>query len=150
MENMTTPTTEQLRADAIKKAWIAEIGEETFKKISPDLNGWYFYQLNDEREIIKGLSPRNMSFEFNNAKQDNVNLIYFYRPKSLSGIEKNQNWKRIDIEGLPAEKGDYFGYYPDGSISCFWFNPDDDFDRDLFSTELTHYQEITKPKPPIF
>lgn len=78
---------------------------------------------------------------------DAGHLIFI--PKSLQGIDNNNGWKSVE-NGLPVEKGDYFGCYPDGSVSCFFFNPDDDFDVTLFSEELTHYQKITKPDLPIF
>ena len=115
-----------------------------------DENGWLmsstFLKTNSRlyREIGKVF--RNIKTEFKKNSFD-------YRPKQLSGIENNNGW--ISMEGeitniLPTEKGDYFGLYPDGTISCFFFNPEDDFDRELFLTELTHYQPIIKPNPPIY
>ncbi|HYD92348.1 MAG TPA: hypothetical protein VEA37_12775 [Flavobacterium sp.] len=134
------------KQDVIKKAYQdAGVDWELVKDYVDD-NGWIniaHHTFTDEVfNLIKSF-----------LRECDIKGALEYRPKSLAGIEDNNGW--ITIEGedtniLPTEKGDYFGLYPDGSISCFFFNPEDDFDRELFLTELTHWQPIIKPSKPLY
>lgn len=73
----------------------------------------------------------------------------WYRPMSISGLENNRGWTRIESEeDMPKEPGRYFVM--------------DKFRTDPYSTTfeetlkknwlevVTHYQPIEVPKPPIF
>ena len=70
-----------------------------------------------------------------------------WRPKSLSGIELNNGWIRIESEAdLPNHK--------------LWLSDGKDvwqgnlFEMEFFAKRIntlaTHYQPIVKPKPPIY
>lgn len=120
-----------------------------------DENGWCNYQLNDERELIRGISPREMECEYNNFKQDNVNLKYFWRPKSLSGIETNNGWISILSEDdLPKyENAKYHGgkFLNNGD----WIELE--YRMDLTQTinhfkhgVISHFQQSKDLTPPIF
>lgn len=78
----------------------------------------------------------------------------FIRPKSLQGIENNNGWIKIESEAdLPKDNGliDYHVFkltnqykhiratYKNIEVSKLW-------EQD----EITHYQPIEKPKPPIY
>ena len=68
-----------------------------------------------------------------------------YRPKSLRGIETNNGW----IKGTPTEKGQYFTFFSNGYVEAVIF--DDNLDTIKFwKLNFTHYQQIIKPKPPIY
>jgi len=139
---------------AIKQAYIdcfvqsgmtQQEAEEKWNEVQSkvDENGWVIIRRYDENPFDhEGVVERKLV-------EVEIDDVYFWRLKSLSGIETNRGWKRVE-DGLPEEKGDYFGCYPDGSVSCFFFNPEDDFDVTVFSEELTHWQPITKPDLPIF
>ena len=67
------------------------------------------------------------------------------RPKSLSGIENNQGW--IKLEGKPNEieyDGDVWIINKNGGIEI---NLNHEY---LELGYATHYQPIIKPKPPIY
>ncbi|MDV3674470.1 hypothetical protein CMU30_13895 [Elizabethkingia anophelis] len=79
------------------------------------------------------------------------------RPKSLSGIETNNSWTRIESEeDLP--KDDYFGdlfevgfldesgFFHHDKKRCSFKSLKWMYEKKL----ITHYQLVEKPKPPIF
>lgn len=115
---------------------------------SIDENGWAYYQLNEERQIIKGISPGGMSLEFNNFKQDNANLIFYWRPKSLQGIENNNSWSQVpSIHEKEIEKGQYWVVYKNGFIEVAYYDGTMDCYK-FWKLNFTHYQPIIKPEKP--
>lgn len=84
-----------------------------------------------------------------------TNHVHSIRPKSLSGIENNNGWIKIETEeDLPNKPDELFevgildsiGYfhheikrYAGKSLKWMW-------NKDL----ITHYQPIEKPKPPLY
>lgn len=73
------------------------------------------------------------------------------QPKSLSGIENNNGWIRIESESdLPKDTGYYHVKYHDGSYTVHRYSVESDFDKTLFLEEFSYYQPIEKPKPPIY
>lgn len=80
---------------------------------------------------------------------DYVGFTKHIRPKSLSGIENNRGWTRIESEeDLPKEPGHYFALDIFRSEPCIIV-----FEEALKKNWLevvSHYQPIDKPKPPIF
>ena len=87
-----------------------------------------------------------------NSKIKGEKLIY--RPKSLSGIESNNGWVKIECEDdLPKEVGHYW------TIDKFMkTNPTQDFydpklicfKNSRWYDRISHYQIIEKPKLPIY
>ncbi|OPC51499.1 hypothetical protein BAY06_03995 [Elizabethkingia anophelis] len=90
---------------------------------------------------------------------DNYDPKYCYwkRPKSLSGIENNNGWTRIESEeDLP--KDDYFGdlfevgfldesgFFHHERKRCSFKSLKWMYEKKL----ITHYQPVQVPKPPIF
>lgn len=73
---------------------------------------------------------------------------YFYRPKSLQGIENNNGWIKIESEAdLPKEYGSDYWVVFNGKIL--------QINRNLNNTEfwkhnITHYQPINKPLKPLY
>lgn len=75
---------------------------------------------------------------------------YWYRPKSLSGIENNNGWIRIESEeDLPKDSFNYYAFCSNGSVMTF---NDFEYYKEYIIPELkvTHYQPIVKPKYPIY
>jgi len=80
--------------------------------------------------------------------------VLIYRPKSLKGIENNNGWIRIESEKdfpkddcicyfvLKSNKAMLTGYFRNG---CFDYSL-----RYYDENEVTHYQPIQKPEPPIY
>ena len=82
-----------------------------------------------------------------------------WKPKSLVGIENNNKWIRIESENdLPKEgyglyhiitKTDIYTNIPKNqNIDEFWGN---DINKSSWWLQnVTHYQPISKPQPPIY
>lgn len=82
----------------------------------------------------------------------------FFRPKSLRGIENNNGWIKIESEeNLPKQENNLWLLANDGSLIlgryCMFSKTyktsfGDNFDSD--GIIFTHYQNIEKPKLPMF
>ena len=79
------------------------------------------------------------------------------RPKSLAGIETNNEWIRIDSEkDLPEQGGEYHVVIKgklDKAVyvkSNRWLVNGNDYPKTTQTHGISHYQPIIKPKPPIF
>ena len=129
----------EAKQEAIKKAY-GEYWENV--KDYVDNDGW-----------IDNSIPK---FTFGQLK--NLDLEYkndvFFRPKSLQGIENNKGWIRIESkDDLPKEKALYFIANSNPDIIFYSSNMIADLDnlKEMWEDgDITHYQPIEKPKPPIF
>jgi hypothetical protein len=80
-----------------------------------------------------------------------------WKPKSLAGIENNNGWTKIDSEAdLKLKDGGYWGVMPydyghDNRIEAFYVKDGIHKINGLHTCyEITHYQAIQKPSPPIY
>ena len=126
-----------------KQEAIKNVYGECWEKVKDyvDENGW-----------IDNSIPK---FTFGQLK--NLDLEYkndvFFRPKSLQGIENNNGWIKIESEkDLPKESGLYFGkdYEFGTDMTFFDFETKEWEDSSGYLLNITHYQPIEKPKPPIY
>lgn len=149
-------TSEQLKNEAIRKAWIAEIGEEAFELLHSQIRHedgglsviGEFDLIKQTREILGEKLQETDKFKFDGR---NLYLV------ALSGIESNNGWIRIEPDGSNL---------PDKIIDCWCIKDRLMFypllwRKDLmqFQTtdasyydwqEFTHYQRIVEPQPPIY
>jgi hypothetical protein len=106
--------------------------------------------LNNDGYIYNSiLEPKDLSLETHQYI-----LGFKWRPISLSGIENNNGWIKIEMESdMPKQRGTDDIYIIDelGEVqvaSSKLLN-----DRQIFNywkATITHYQPINKPKPPLF
>ncbi|QIY92223.1 hypothetical protein [Chryseobacterium gallinarum] len=77
---------------------------------------------------------------------------WWYRPKSLSGLENNNGWIKIESEkDLPNEEiGCWFLDKNDGAILGRFLPENKDGSIQFILDNATHYQPIEKPKLPIY
>lgn len=76
----------------------------------------------------------------------NANDDTLYRPKSLQGIETNNNWISIESEDdLPKEYGWYWVVDSDGDVVQMEYYP---FYKSFTSEDVTHYQDLVEPSKP--
>ncbi|WP_126654081.1 hypothetical protein [Chryseobacterium aureum] len=76
------------------------------------------------------------------------NPEWWYRPKSLHGIENNNGWIKIESEeDLPKESCNYWIMQSDNRIQTM---KEYDDNKKYFNITATHYQPIEKPKPPLY
>ncbi|MDV3461787.1 hypothetical protein CMV04_12280 [Elizabethkingia anophelis] len=130
---------ENARHEAIKAAygemWIYMSSFPQARNIALENEGWVFITQ------LPSTIDRSL-FDFQHG--DSI-----CRPKSLSGIDNNRGWTRIESEeDLPKEPGHYFAIDIFRSEPCIIV-----FEQALKKNWLevvSHYQPIEKPKPPIF
>lgn len=107
------------------------------------------------KEVLGDFANSTIRRDFPNIEwecMDNYHPIYcyYFRPKSLQGIENNKDWIKIESEhNLPKETTHCWIRTIAGVDLICIFNPKRGFiNRNHF--EITHYQRIEKPQPPIF
>ncbi|MDV3555233.1 hypothetical protein CMU75_09020 [Elizabethkingia anophelis] len=94
--------------------------------------------------------------EYISNNKENLEFIDtdIYRPISLNGIERNNGWTRVE-EGLPTNYDiEYFCLHKCGRIIIRGFYEYlgwGEFNSEILDqSDITHYQPIDSPKPPIF
>ena len=114
-----------------------------------DENGWskrgYYWKLKEIYSLNEIKEKFKVTIEIDNDK--------IFRPKSLTGIENNRGWIKIESEAdLPKESGFYFGkdYEFGTDIMYFDFETKKWKDLSLYIQQVTHYQPIVKPETPIY
>lgn len=154
------------KQEKIKEAW----GNQCFDKINKD--GWlYFgYCVNGWDDIEDWLDENNLIsdenyYDMTCKELDNGDLILVQvRPKSLQGIENNNGWIKIEEEDLilpidGTEVHFYHSFVNENGIQNEYhkgiFNAALGFtsfyDSENYKVkEVTHYQPIEKPKPPLY
>ena len=135
------------KEEVIKEKWIEIIGEENFKKLNVDENGFEdHYTYATKTQSVKEHTEKY--FDINK----NTGLI---RPKSLQGIESNNGWISINSEkDLPGEDLDvHIVFKKDGgNFQTFgvWDKRLNSFWSGAMKIDIpTHYQPIVKPLKPL-
>lgn len=133
------------KQEAIQKAY----GEHwEILKNNVDYNGWATYANNEVFEF--GIEPFG-DYEINSV----INGAIIWRPKSLEGIENNNGWIKIENEAdLPKEKIKvWFIHHGEIKIGTYHFGINEFRSGNeilIQNKDVTHYQPIIKPKPPIY
>lgn len=157
------------KEEKIKEAW-GSVSCEI------DENGWLFfgYACNGMDDVEDWLKENvlNNELDYYNITYDlcdNGDLIHVkIRPKSLQGIETNNNWIKIESENdlpTPELKKEYYFISLEKNTSKSevirgftdktgkYFICSESY-RTIFYNDtfykITHYQQIEKPKPPIY
>ena len=127
--------------EKIQEAWIemqSHIESEGVPKYNEE--GWAKYGGLQKSEYFKTMEHKEWLG------------YHFYRPKSLEGIENNNGWKKLENrEDLPKESGQYLTRRSNGIIiSEHFYNNKLSWYLWKECYFITHYQDIIKPKPPIY
>lgn len=138
-------TNSEARLEAIRKAWGKYWDEVKDSVIGMNTGGGWAD--NETIHYNEDLGCDSKNFEFCRC---------LYRPKSLSGIEDNHGWTRIEPDGsnLPDKSGDYRFF----DMKTYFFKPvvvwfKGNFDRGCnlsFARNYTHFKPIEEDKPPIY
>lgn len=129
------------KEEKIQEAWIemqSHIESEGIPNYNED--GWAKYGGKQKSEYFKTLEEKQWLGYF------------FYRPKSLQGIEKNNGWIKIEIEeDLPKKEGIFYVYDGLNVTTAFYkyYSKDFQFVEGIVARP-THYQPIIKPQQPIY
>lgn len=129
-----------------KQKAIEEAYGEYWEKVKDfvDENGW----CNVRKKVNFSDISEKLHWETKTGNQ------YYWRPKSLQGIEDNNKWISINSEDdLPKEKGSY--WVIDKILNV---NPNQEFFdpenlvsmKERWMYRITHYQPIIKPEKPIY
>jgi hypothetical protein len=131
------------KGEIIQKAWIetqSHINSEGVPNYNDD--GWAKYGGKQKSEYFKTLDEKEWLG------------YWFYRPKSLDGIEDNNGWIEIDSkDDLPKEDIDCYFILKSNKVilsgrfrgSCF-----DYATRYYDENDVSYYQEIIKPREPLY
>jgi len=148
-------TYDELKAEKIKAAWIAEIGKDAFELLQVQINYQdgglivigEFDLLKQTREILGDKLQETDKFKFDGR---NLHLV------SLSGIENNHGWTRIEADGSNCPKSeDENDRYELGMFdSGIWrrcIDDVEDFEVIEYYRDcgFTHYKPIEKSLPPL-
>jgi len=133
------------KEEVIKEKWIEIIGEENFKKLNVDENGFEdHYTYATKTQSVKEHTEKY--FDINK----NTGLI---RPKSLQGIESNNGWISINSEkDLPAI-GTFYTIlsFDENIVEREFPHPKFtlEFNKEWWLKYVTHYQEKIMPNKPL-
>lgn len=133
------------------------------KEVIKKAYGEYWEDLCDDPKFkVKDIVDKNgwiSIFAYDKIKDFDYkdNSRNFYRPKSLRGIETNNEWIRIESEDdLPNDNGSYFtktNYCKEiikRDYPTFIKSISIEDERKWWLKYVTHYQPIIKPEPPIY
>lgn len=129
----------EAKQEAIKKAYgdNHEIYEKSLTK-----NGW----LKVEYDIYENADRFYFDFLRHELNADEYEC--FIRPKSLSAIDDNNGWIRIESEDdLPKESFNYWIFQSDlraVTMKDFYDN------KKYYGVKATHYRPIVKPLKPLY
>ena len=111
-------------------------------------------------DLVKDLVRTDGSLSEPVWRGSDINIDYddfstgYFRPKSLQGIENNNGWIKIESEAdLPKEgihhsillDSDCINGYRNYDVIVFY-----EVNSRYRKKEISHYQPIEKPKPPIY
>lgn len=132
---------EELKLKAIQDAY-----GEYWEICNPDKNGWTKYSEVKNEEV----NMHDSFVEFTDTCLDIE--LESWRPKSLSGIENNLGWIRIEEDGSNLPNGndadDFWICNENGLFDFFSYH--EQIARKFRNGTVTHYQPVIKPKPPIY
>jgi len=131
---------EEAKQEAIKKAY-----GEHFNLLENFINS--------DGEVCKAMCPDNTQNIFGNIFWENLNGMWW--PKTLSGIQNNNGWIRIEPDGSNLPENGLFKMCKEIKKGEWWYishddvEPDDveEYFRDL---GFTHYKPITPELKPIY
>jgi len=125
-----------------------------------DAEGWFNcgYCTNGQEDAEQTLIDYEIPYREGNFKCDSEygDGWYYWQPTLLKGIHGNNNWVKIESENdLPIKEGSYFVYSKVDwgigyRIDIFTGRLSNAINHETREPIFSHYQEIIKPKPPIY
>jgi len=133
----------------------------TKKEKIQEAYGEYWETVKDYVDENGFINEEKVDWLFNESEIEQKELVYMvngmkeyvnsWRPKSLQGIENNNGWTKIESEDdLLKESGEYWTAIGESPDEVFY---NEFVERKYFkwrNIEVTHYQPIQKPQPPIY
>lgn len=147
------------KQQAVRKAYnniLQNVSAKYKKQVTSNINEDGWCTMLDEYDSKNLKSP---SFIYLGYSQDFVRKSidtkiikgsFLWRPKSLSGLEDNNGWIKFEIDKDLPNSGSYFVVYKTGELSSFYLDKKHFNNDHYWIDNITHYQPITIPKPPIY
>ncbi len=130
------------------------------QKIIKDVWGELYEKYKDRISLIDGYIHHRSNKVYDECKSlfeisFHPHYVSIFRPESLKGIEDNNGWIKIENEeDLPKDSAYYWIITNSNNIHLTEYEVDfkQFFTKDYAYNdyEITHYQPIEKPKPPIY
>lgn len=133
------------KQEVIQEAWLEFMTESDYKNLKIDENGFCNYQC---RRYINSSKWNELYSRIKSGGKTGRDIIY--RPKSLTGIEKNNGWTVAESENFPTEGVYNVGRFFDNGDFIYDEVPWQELREYIVDYGYTHYQPIIKPKPPIY
>lgn len=139
------------KKEIIIKHWI-DLGIETPFGVCDKTGYYHGYFCNGVDDILDqfGLKTEQIDYDLD---PDGVGK---FRPKSLQGIEDNNGWNI----GFPEKDGGNYWVYIESLEGAVFVNSVSNYDEFYGDVngdticfkqhQITHFQEVKKPKPPIY
>lgn len=136
------------KEEVIKEAW----GDLYSLGVGIDENGWLRgdYLENKTKDILKTKDCIEVKRRAMHDLGFYDSSIEIFRPKSLKSIENNNGWIRINSEEDLPKNGNYWVIYNDDTISDCVKENELFEDDEYWLKNITHYQPINKPQPPLY
>lgn len=158
MEHKIT-TKQQAIINAYGEYW-----DKLKEHIEDDENGWIKLGWGKyaDYELEQFLIELNIPLSINDfdcfCTNDFDEGLCYARLKYLTGVNDNNNWKRIESEDDLPKYYETYHVFTKTDIYCkepknqgiedFWIN--DKYKTDWWLEHVSHYQPIIKPKPPVY
>jgi len=132
--------TQENKQKAIELAY----GDYYLEGSSIDENGW--------TDSISSEMLNTIPCDYKSLEIEYKRTSHFYRPKSLSAIEHNNNWISIrSKEDLPNNNGHYLVFNKhNNTIDIDYIHSDYDSHSERWMEFNSHYQPIEKPSKPLY
>jgi hypothetical protein len=134
------------KQEAIERAY-----GEYWDKVKNNLTGMFWFK---SREVLGDFANTAISKIYPNIEWeclDNYHAFfcYYFRPKSLKGLEDNKGWIKIESEDDLPKESCRMWVLGVGSTApnIIYFTPSQ---FKIIHNTCSHYQTIIKPEPPIY
>lgn len=133
------------KQDKIKEAW-----GQYYQLVKNELDEHGRYSYYDDNSIKR----KSKLWQFENIETHKISNLNLLIPSSIKGIENNNAWIKIESESdLPNDNGltDYHVFNFTNQYKHIRTTYKKREVKELWEQEeITHYQPIEKPKPPIY
>jgi len=140
---------QQRKQKAIQEAWVKLLNPDTFELLTLNDEGYSNWHC---RRHIKNVLWDELYSKLGpvKGKRRDTGNDMLYRPKSLSGIDTNNGWTRIEPDGsnLPAEGAKYI--WTDMTGRNIEREYDKKWDAKTWANVYTHYRPVTELPKPIY
>lgn len=141
------------KEEVIREHYLRHISEDNFNKLTIREDG-IAIMYNEEGAQLSpnfmflGFTQKYVSENIDSGIDTKTNEMVWI-PKSLKGIDTNRGWNKIESKDDLPNDGYYFVMYKNGKMSDCPKNSEFE-DDNYWLLNITHYQPVIKPLPPLY